>query len=161
MSDDTGNKLQAHFWITATTLAVHAFLMSKVAQKQFVTGIVIVGTIVWFLATFLIVEVAASGKDDVPSPIVCGYHSRPYMRKFLESVWNARLLYKRLWFVLCEFKGAFFYLVLVFCSFLGLWCASGLTRPVCTGFACLIVIVLSSLLVDLCCWIFGWRKPKK
>jgi hypothetical protein len=160
-SEDTGNKLQAHFWITATTLAVQAFLMSKavqtfqmpkVCQKQYVILIVIVGTVIWFLATFLIVEIAASGKGDVPSNFSNKYNdkykARPYMRKFLESVLNLRLFYKRLWFVFCEFKGAFFYAVLVFCSFVGLRYVSGCAHPVCTGFACLIAIVFISGLLD-------------
>ena len=172
-SDDTGNKLQAHFWITATTLAVQAFLMSKaiqtfqipkvakIDQTQYVILIVIVGTVIWFLATFSIVEITASGEKDVPSSPIRGYDNRPYMRKFLESIWNVRLFYKRLWFVFCEFKGAFFYVVLVFCSFVGLRYISGCVHPLCTGFACLIAIVVISFLLDKLCVAFGWRNQNE
>lgn len=158
MNDDTANRLQSHFWITATTIGVHVFLMTDPTIRKFPTTAVAVGTFVWLMATFLITEIAAAAKRDVPRPEITGYDDKPFRRKGLETLWNLRLIYQRLWFTIVELKGGLFFTALVFLSFSGVWFSAGSTHPVRTSAAWLAGVLLASVLFDRCCWLCKWRR---
>lgn len=157
MPDDTENKLQAHFWITATTLAVHAFLVSETSQEINIDLAVTVGKVVWFLATYNIVEIA--GSRDVKSPEYNSAHGL-YCRKLWETIGNFQVLYKRMLFVVLEFKGAFFYSTLVFFSFAGVLSASGIRCPVIKALLWLSAIFVLSWFLDYGCSKLQWCRPR-
>ena len=117
--DATTERLRAHFWITATTLGIHVFLMTRITGTQH-NGIAIrFAILTWLLAVFLITEIA--GAPNIESPSVKGCETRPILCKFLESVWNIALFYRRVGFTVAEFKCGFFYTFLVTSSMLGVF----------------------------------------
>lgn len=135
---ETTNRLQEHFWVTATTIGVHGFLMSKLAADVDKGIIFWVSTSVWFLAIFRIAELAAARPVDVPSRTYETKHYDTLTRKCFETIWNFRLLYKRLGFIVFECKGALFYVFLVSCSLCGAWVA----KDIIGVFWRLIIVVL-------------------
>lgn len=143
---ETANRLQQHFWITLTAIGVHAFLMSDlVVQRQSWRAILFVAGLVWFLATYNIVEIAGEPNVTKPSP-----PKKDDRKKFGTAGWetliSCRLFYKRVWFIAVEFKGAILYAILVFLSFCGVFAVSPFCW--CWPFVCLGFAIVSSCIFD-------------
>jgi hypothetical protein len=107
--------IDEHFWFTATTLGVNAFLMSsKLAIGK--TAILTVSSVVSLFAIFLVVHranVHAGTIEGVPGSGL-KYRWRNTRRKFVG-------FFPGLVFIIIDFSGALFYLLLIVISCCGVW----------------------------------------
>lgn len=112
---DKSHIIDEHFWFTATTLGVNAFLMSsKLEVGRF--AVLAASSVVSLFAVFLVVHrasVHAGIFDGVPGEDL--YHRwRNTRRKFAR-------FFPGLAYVLVDCSGALFYLLLIVISCCGVW----------------------------------------
>lgn len=119
------NVLQEHFWFTATVLAVNGFLMSD-APPDYSVAVAVVSTLVSLYGAYLIVErsAAVAGKINLPEELErMPTREKTWREKWRETQYKLRIAGSHVPFVVCELSGAFFYLVLVVFSWLGVLAA--------------------------------------
>jgi len=148
MDDDTANRLQSHFWITGTALAVNGVLMSDAVENSPRWAVLVSAIFVWFLATYNIVEIAG---PYIKRPVVNTKRtpSGHYWPKWWETLGDMRVFYKRVWFALVEFKGALLYIVLVFGSLVGVFLFRDVQYAVVTPLGCLVAAIVASWLLNI------------
>jgi hypothetical protein len=123
---DTGsNILNEHFWFTATTLAVNAFLISATIQGKYsFAARVAVSTLISVYAAYLIVQrsAGAAGKIRFPEDLMkIPADQKTFRHKSRETWHTLRIVPSHLLFVVCELSGSFFYLLLVLASCVAVW----------------------------------------
>jgi hypothetical protein len=122
MPGKANNILQEHFWFTATTLAVNGFLMSANIECQNWYVLKVISTLISLYAVYLIVERSASAAnkvklpEDLKEPV-----EKMATDKARETWYRLKIVPKHFLFVACELSGAFFYLLLVVASCIGVW----------------------------------------
>ena len=121
--DRKNDILQEHFWFTATTLAVNGFLMSGTVDcKQLYARVI--STLISFYAGYLIIERSASaaGKFNLSEDLKTIPSDQKTAKHKARETWcRLKIVPKHFLFVVCELSGAFFYLLLVAASCIGVW----------------------------------------
>ena len=124
MPSKANNILQEHFWFTATTLAVNGFLMSaNIGCKNWYV-VRIISTLISAYAVYLIVERSASAANKIklPKDLEDKKSDKKTASDKARETWHRfKIVPKHFLFVVCEFSGAFFYLLLVVASCIGVW----------------------------------------
>ena len=109
-----------HFWFTAITLGINAFVI----EKSFDTlNIVIVTTVINIYAIFLILHRAAAHADKLiyPKKIASmGERDKKFYHKGIETLYNIRIAIKMIPYVIFEMSGAFFYILLILTSYIAM-----------------------------------------
>lgn len=124
--NDPGKTLDEHFWFTATTVGVNAFLMSSAIQPKYGAIVIGLSTVVSVYAIFLIVHRSAihAGKVKLPQDLKELPESEKTATHKARETWHhMRIVPRHLVFVVCEMSGALFYLILVMTSCIGVWLA--------------------------------------
>lgn len=110
-----------HFWITATTIAINAFLMSQVDQLGLsVAGILWIGLLNLY-AVFLILHRSAYHAGKLMLPDSClnvPQQERGFRHKWAETRLNLPIVARQLFFAIGECSGTLFYLLLVGSSYM-------------------------------------------
>jgi hypothetical protein len=129
MSKDDLNKpdgknriVDEHFWFTAITLTFNAFAVDKFKDEINSNLIFIASSIISFYAIFLILERAAtySGRIKYPKWLEkIEENKKMFYHKGFETLLNIWISIKMIPMVIFEFSGAFFYILLVVFSYLG------------------------------------------
>jgi hypothetical protein len=118
------NILQEQTWFTATTLGVNALLMSETAQTKHLLAARLASTVLSAFAAYLILErsAGATGKVDLPEDLkkIPANQKTPW-HKVRETAARLKVMPAHLLFVVCEFSGSFFYLLLVLGSCAAVW----------------------------------------
>ena len=125
MNDKT-RIVDEHFWITATTLAVNGYLISTDISLQYITLVKYVSTIISLYAIFLIIHRSAAHADKIQMPEAISKLSerdKTFIHKGKETWIHIKLVPKHLLFIIFEFSGALFYLLLVSVSCIAVWLA--------------------------------------
>lgn len=116
--------VEEHFWFTATTLAVNAFLVTSEAAASWGWLTVGFSTVASAYAAFLILHRSAAhaGRLRYPAPInQLSEAQKNGWHKAQETWCHLRVVPSQLLFVLGECSGALFYLVLVVASCAAVW----------------------------------------
>jgi hypothetical protein len=125
VGDTGGNVLKEHFWFTATTLALNAFLLSDTIRGKYsFAARAAVSTLFSLYAAYLIVNrsAAAAGKIKFPRDLEeIPADQKTFKHKFRETWHTLKIVPRHLLFVVCELSGAFFYLLLLLVSCVGVW----------------------------------------
>lgn len=124
---DKGNIVREHFWFTATTIAVNAFIMSAGLQPLQILWARIFSTVISGFAVFLIVHRSAAHADKLRYPDYLDQipeSEKQFWHKARQTWCHFKLFPKHVPFVICEFGGALFYLLLVVASCVGVWLAT-------------------------------------
>ena len=122
MPSKNNNILQEHFWFTATTLAANGFLMSANIECQNWYVLKVISTLISLYAVYLIVERSASAANKVKLPKDLEKkepEQKTAKDKARETLYRFKIVPKHFLFVVCEFSGSFFYLLLVVASCIG------------------------------------------
>lgn len=121
---DKDKIVDEHFWFTATTLAVNAFLISTNTIQRYAISLKAISTVISLFAIFLIVHRSAAHADKIRMPRGLKRipeRSKTSIHKAKETWVFLKLFPKHLLFVICEFSGALFYLILVLGSCIAVW----------------------------------------
>jgi len=122
--ENRGKIVEEHFWSAATTMAVNAFIMSAHLSPSQVPWAKGVSAIISLYAAFLIGHRSAAHADKLHYPGHLSHipesDKQPW-HKAQETWCHVKLFPRHLLFVICEFSGALFYLILVVISHLGVW----------------------------------------
>jgi len=120
---DKDKIVDEHFWITATTLGLNAYLISEKQNLGNSLCTVFFSTIISLYAIFLILHRSEAHADKIklPPDLQIPESEKTYKHKLRETCCHFRMLPSQFLFVVCEFSGAFFYMLLVFFSCIGVW----------------------------------------
>jgi hypothetical protein len=113
-----------HFWFTATTLAVNGYLIATNTPPQYNALTKITSTLISLYAIFLIIHRSAALADKIQMPESIRRipeRDKSFIHKGKETWVHIKLVPKHLVFVIFEFSGAFFYLLLVLVSCVAVW----------------------------------------
>jgi hypothetical protein len=111
-----------HFWITATTLGVNGFIISSNCNCFAPPLLRAVSIVISLYAGFLIIHRSAAHADKISIPKELASipeKDKSFLHKGLETIVHVMLIPRHLLFVVFEFSGAFFYLLLVIISCAG------------------------------------------
>lgn len=120
------NVLREQLWFTATTLGVNALLMSDAAQDGHLVAARIASTVISLYAAYLIIQrsAGAAGKIKLPKDLEqVGADQRNWRHKARETWCRFRVIPAHFLWVVFEFSGSFFYLLLVLGSCGAVWTA--------------------------------------
>jgi hypothetical protein len=113
--DDKTHIIDEHFWFTATTLGVNAFLMSsKLAVGR--CAILVASSVVSLYAIFLVVHRAS-----VHAGIFEGVPGEDLIYRWRNTRRKLARFFPGLAYVLVDCSGALFYLLLIVISCCGVW----------------------------------------
>src|SRR5438105_1129165 len=117
MADQSDRVYAEQTWFTATALGINGFLMSSATACANPRELRIASTVVSVLAAFLVVQRSAGQAEKLPGRVGNGWRDK------LRDTWqNFRVVVPghMLW-VVAEFSGAFFYVLVIVGSSLGVW----------------------------------------
>ena len=116
-----------HFWFTATTVTVNALVASAISKPGAPSlTFKVLSTVISAFAMYLILQRSAAhaGKIKVPQELLILSESDKTFRHKIRETWaSMKIVPSHLLFVVGEFSGALFYLVLVGGSCLFVWLA--------------------------------------
>jgi hypothetical protein len=121
MSENNSKLVDEHFWITATTLAFNAFIISAEIKSDSLYKI-LASSIVSVFAIFLIIHRSAAHANKIEYPHdvkSIAEKDKSCKHKLVESWAHIKIVIKHIPFVICELSGALFYIVLIVLSFMG------------------------------------------
>jgi hypothetical protein len=128
MANNCSNKdskiLDEHFWFTAITLGFNTFIIDKLDTKLNNNWIIIAAFIINIYAIFLILHRAAAHSDRLKLPIWLedmDENKKSFYHKGVESLFNLWTSIKMIPIVIFELSGAFFFILLIIFSFLGIF----------------------------------------
>ena len=116
------NILGEHFWITATTLGLNAFLITQADGWSLGWLALLWVGLLNIYALFLVVHRAAShaGKLVIRSDIMNKpQRDRSFRDKAVETGDNLPAVISHIPFVVCELSGAFFFILLIVTAYVG------------------------------------------
>ena len=122
------NVLQEQLWFTATTLAVNGLLMSDTVRHGHLVAARVVSTLISLYAAYLILQRSAgtAGKIKLPEDLErVDPGQRNWRHKARETWCRFKVIPAHFLFVVFEFSGSFFYLLLVLGSCGAVWVAGG------------------------------------
>jgi hypothetical protein len=123
-SDSKNIIVEEHFWFTAITLAFNAFILDKMKDKLDNSLLLTAALIINIYAMFLILHRAAAHADRLKYPKwieKIKEHDKKFYHKGVETLFHIWISIKMIPIVIFELSGAFFYLLLVIFSFLGIF----------------------------------------
>ena len=121
---DKSRILDEHFWFTATTLAVNISLFTTNNLNQHIILTKIASTIVSLYATFLIIHRSAAHADKIRMPESLQRipeANKTFIHKAMETWVHFKLVPKHFLFVIFEFSGSLFYIILLVLSCIAVW----------------------------------------
>jgi len=122
--DGKNRIIDEHFWFTAITVAFNSFILEKFSDKLDSPLITTSAIIINSYAIFLILHRAAADSDRLKYPKwieKMEENRKKFYHKGLESVINIWISIKMIPVVIFELSGAFFYILLILISFLGIF----------------------------------------
>ena len=123
---DKGTIVDEHFWFTATIMAVNGFIISSTAVSPYAVGAKCFSAAITLYAVFLIVHRSAAYSDKLqncyPERLKeMSGNNKTFVTKAWETWCHFKIFPGHLLFVICEFSGALFYLLLAVTSCVAVW----------------------------------------
>jgi len=118
-TDQRNRIIDQQFWFTATTLGINGFLISnydKITYNHFTLGWII---FLDFYAIYLLVQRSASHayKAKLPDNLTIKPQAeRNFFDKLKETIFYFKVSFKHIPYIICEFSGTLFYILLVLSS---------------------------------------------
>lgn len=111
-----------HFWFTATTLGIDAFLIAELSDPSLPIYVLLWVGLINLYAAYLVVHRSAAhaGKLKLPRRVAEKAQSeRTFSDKLTETLLNVRVCLRHLPFILGELSGSLFYLILIVSAYCG------------------------------------------
>jgi len=112
-----------HFWFTAITLAFNSFIISNIINETNNKLVIIAAYAINIYAIFLILHRAAAHADRLKYPKWISQkaeNEKKFYHKGFETLIHIWISIKMIPVVIFELSGAFFYILLIIFSFLGI-----------------------------------------
>jgi len=121
---DKDKIVDEHFWFTATTLAVNGYLLSSDIISKYNLSAKIISSFISLYAIFLIIHRSAAHADKIHMPESLKNipeSEKTFIHKGKETWIHFKLIPEHILFVIFEFSGTLFYLILVLFSCIAVW----------------------------------------
>lgn len=115
------NVLQEQLWFAGTTLVVNGLLLSEAAQHYHPVVARGASTLISIYAAYLILERSAEAAGTLPPDESPKEAERAWRRKKSETWRRFKVMPAQFLFVVSEFSGSLFYLLIVLGSCLAVW----------------------------------------
>lgn len=125
MDDKTTHIVNEMFWFTATIIGINAFIIQ---EKEFLIKSISlknlygVSTFMTFYAIYLIIHRSAAHANKLEPPISLEgieEKDKTFVHKLKETISNVLVVLEHIPFVVAEFSGALFFVLLILLSYFG------------------------------------------
>ena len=128
MKKETPHILNEHFWFAATTIGVNAFILKEkgISLKSIDSvTLIIISSFLSFYGIYLVLHRSAahSNKLIIPKSVEgIEEKDKTFVHKFVETLCHIRVVIQHIPFVVTEFSGSLFYILLIILSYFGVLC---------------------------------------